>query len=75
MNLVFDGGTVDAETYAAVTPQDDELDGVAVLSLEEAGPRLRPSQSRRLAERLPLLDAAAPRYLEFSRPAGLTAAR
>ncbi len=69
LNLVFDGGTVDAGTLQGITLQDDELDGVAVLSLEEAGPRLRPSQSRRLAEAVAALDAAAPRYLEFGRPA------
>jgi ADP-ribose pyrophosphatase YjhB (NUDIX family) len=69
LNLIFDGGTIDAETMDGATAQDDELDGLALLSLAEASGRLRPSQTRRLAAAVAALDETAPRYLEFGRPA------
>jgi ADP-ribose pyrophosphatase YjhB (NUDIX family) len=69
LNLIFDGGTIDAHTVRRTKAQDDELDGLALLTLVEASARLRPSQARRLAAAVEALDEIAPRYLEFGRPA------
>jgi ADP-ribose pyrophosphatase YjhB (NUDIX family) len=69
LNLIFDGGVIDSATINRTKAQDDELDGLALLSLDEASLRLRPSQTRRLAAALEALDQPAPRYLEFGRPA------
>jgi ADP-ribose pyrophosphatase YjhB (NUDIX family) len=69
LNLIFDGGVIDAITLERTTAHDDELDGLALLSLDEASLRLRPSQTRRLQVALTALAEAQPRYLEFGRPA------
>jgi ADP-ribose pyrophosphatase YjhB (NUDIX family) len=69
LNLIFDGGIIDADTMNATKVQDDELEGLVLLSLADASARLRPSQARRLAAAVAALDDAAPRYLEFGRPA------
>ena len=69
LNLIFDGGTIDAAILASTTARDGELDGVTLLTLDEASARLRPSQTRRLDAALGALAEPAPRYLEFGRPA------
>jgi len=69
LNLIFDGGMIDADTMNGAKAQDDELDGLALLSLTQASGRLRPSQARRLAAAVAALHETAPRYLEFGRPA------
>jgi 8-oxo-dGTP pyrophosphatase MutT (NUDIX family) len=69
LNLIFDGGVIDTSTLAAAAAHDDELDGVALLHLDEASTRLRPSQTRRLQSAISALAEAQPRYLEFGRPA------
>jgi ADP-ribose pyrophosphatase YjhB (NUDIX family) len=69
LNLIFDGGVIDSATLRLAKAQDDELDGLALLSLDDASLRLRPSQTRRLAAALEALQQSAPRYLEFGRPA------
>jgi 8-oxo-dGTP pyrophosphatase MutT (NUDIX family) len=62
--LVFDGGVLDSTTLAAVAVTDDELDGVALLSLAEAEEHLRPAQRDRLAAAVAALADGVPRYLE-----------
>jgi ADP-ribose pyrophosphatase YjhB (NUDIX family) len=69
LNLIFDGGVIDSATMNGAKARDHELDGLALLSLDDASLRLRPSQTRRLAAALEALGQSAPRYLEFGRPA------
>jgi ADP-ribose pyrophosphatase YjhB (NUDIX family) len=69
LNLIFDGGVIDADTMHSIKILDDELDGFALLDLADAEPRLRPSQTRRLAAAVAALSESAPLYLEFGRPA------
>jgi ADP-ribose pyrophosphatase YjhB (NUDIX family) len=69
LNLIFDGGVIDADTMHSIKIVDDELDGFALLDLADAEPRLRPSQTRRLAAAAAALNESAPLYLEFGRPA------
>ena len=69
LNLIFDGGTLGASTVEALRHAEDELDGLTLLSLDEASSRLRPSQTRRLRAAVEALSDGQPRYLEFGRPA------
>jgi ADP-ribose pyrophosphatase YjhB (NUDIX family) len=70
--FVFDGGVIDAELAVRLTPQDDELDGLALLTLAEASDRLLPSQRRRFRTALDAVDRGTPCYTEFgrARPSG-----
>ncbi len=65
--FIFDGGVLDAGVAASLSPKDDELDGLALLTLAEAHDRLRPSQRRRLQAALDALNEGQPRYAEFGR--------
>jgi len=65
--FVFDGGVIDADQLGTIVATDSELDGLALLHLDEPGDRLRPSQQRRLRAAVEAAEAGQPRYVEFGR--------
>jgi 8-oxo-dGTP pyrophosphatase MutT (NUDIX family) len=65
--FIFDGGIIDADQLGAVVATDSELDGLALLALDDAADRLRPSQRRRLGAAVEAAEAGQPRYVEFGR--------
>jgi ADP-ribose pyrophosphatase YjhB (NUDIX family) len=65
--FVFDGGVIDADLAAGLTPQDDELEALVMLTLADAHDRLRPSQRRRFQAALAAVATGRPCYAEFGR--------
>jgi len=65
--FIFDGGIIGADQLGTVVATDTELDGLALLDLDDATDRLRPSQRRRLRAAIEAAEAGQPRYVEFGR--------
>ena len=67
LQFVFDGGVLDDDQIAAITLADDELRAFEFLTLDEAGPNLRPSMARRLRAAVDAAADGVTRYVEFGR--------
>ncbi|MEU7873952.1 NUDIX hydrolase [Dactylosporangium sp. NPDC049140] len=68
LTFVFDGGVLPADEVDRLRPADTELRAVLPMSLDEAEPRLKPSQARRLRVALAAARSGeGPVHTEFGR--------